>query len=344
MSAQVSVVIASPLERELVERIRAAEPERISVTHEPELLPVPRYEGDHVGQRPDLDEQALDRWRSIVAGADVLFDFDWLDAAAMPRSAPRLRWVQATSAGIGEFLASTGLARSGIEFTTAAGVHGTALAEFVTLGLLYFTKRFPDLTARQREHRWERYTADRLAGRHVLLVGLGHVGRAVARQLGGLGVDVIGMARTQPAELPEGVAHLVTREALIETLRGMDGLVLACPYTPMTHHMIGPAELAALPDGAIIVNVARGSVIDESALLDTLRTGRLRGAALDVFEREPLPAGSPLWDRPDVLVSPHSASTVKGENELIVELFVDNMRRFLDGRPLRNRYDPERGY
>jgi phosphoglycerate dehydrogenase-like enzyme len=343
MSGPLTIVIASPLEEELVERMRSTVPSNVEVVFEPTLLPVPRYPGDHLGIAPDLGDEELARWRGILARADILLDFDWLDPAGLPQTAPRLRWVQATSSGIGEFIARTDLSESTIEFTTAAGVHAVALAEFVTLGLLYFCKRVPELAAWQRDHHWERFTTRRLAGSRTLLVGLGKVGSQIARQLDDLGVEVIGMARTEQPR-PAGIARLITRSDLIEVLQGVDAIVLACPYTPETHHLIGAPELAALPGGAVLVNVARGRVVDEPALVEAIRSGHLGGAWLDVFAEEPLPASSPLWDFPNVLVSPHSASTVDGENGLIVELFLDNLRRRLDGRPMRNLFRPQRGY
>jgi glyoxylate/hydroxypyruvate reductase len=124
----------------------------------------------------------------------------------------------------------------------------------------------------------------------------------------------------------------------------VDALVLACPLTRETHHLIGREELEALPSSSIVVNGARGAVVDEGALIDTLERGEILGAALDVFEQEPQPPENPLWSLPNVLVSPHSASTVGGENARIVEIFVENLRRYLDGRPLKNEFVPERGY
>jgi phosphoglycerate dehydrogenase-like enzyme len=259
-------------------------------------------------------------------------------------TAPRVRWVQATVSGVGDFLARTGLDRWPVVVTTAAGIHAAPLAEFVVLGLLYFVKQVPELRAWQASHRWERYTADSLAGRRVMLIGLGHVGRAIATYLSVMGVEVVGMGRDPRAERPAGVTRLIGRPELIDALREVDALVLACPYTRETHHLIGANELEALPSHAIVVNVARGAVIDEPRLIDALAGGRLAGACLDVVEDEPLAPGSPLWDLPNVLISPHSASTLARENELIVELFVENLGRFLEGRPLRNVFDPARGY
>jgi phosphoglycerate dehydrogenase-like enzyme len=338
-----TVVIASPLEPELVERVGAVDG-RLRVVFEPELLPVPRYEGDHIGVARDLDPEELGRWSALLAKADVMFDFDWLGASTLPQRAPRLRWLQATSAGIGEMVERSGLLGSSIEFTTAAGVHASALAEFALLGLLYWTKDVPFLERRQAERHWERHTAESLAGRRVLVVGLGEVGREIARACDAIGLEVWGMRRSAQGEPPPGVRRLVDRPSLRGALAAVDALVLACPLTRETHHLIGAEELAALRPSAILVNVARGAVIDEPALIRALERGAIRGAALDVFEHEPLPGDNPLWGLPNVLVSPHSASTVGGENAKIVEIFTDNLRRFLDGRPLRNRFEPDRGY
>lgn len=343
-NGRVNVVIGSPLEEVNVARIASDAGDRVEVHYEPELLPVPRYEGDHHGIPRDLDADGLARWESIVAEADVMFDFDWLDASTLPERAPRLRWVQATSAGIGEFLARTGLVDTEIRFTTAAGVHATALAEFAVLGLLYWTKGVPFLQRRQAVRHWERYTAESLVGRRVLIVGLGEVGREVARLCAALQMDVWGMRRAATGDRPPGVTRLMARAQLRDALAQVDALVLACPLTRETHRMIGAEELAALPQSAILVNVARGAVVDEEALVDALAHNRIRGAMLDVFEREPLPVDSPLWALPNVVVSPHSASTVPDENRRIVDIFLENIDRFLDGRPLRNEFVAERGY
>ena len=306
-----TVVIASPLEARLAERIATAEPERTRVV----LRTRPaadrtRYAGDHDGIPPDLSHADVDRWQGLLRRADVLFDFDWRDPASLPTSAPRVRWVQATVSGVGDYLARTGLLDWPVTVTTAAGIHGVPLSEFVVLGLLYFVKQVPDLLRCAKGasmgalHRgqpgWEASRADRTG-----------TCRKSGRQ-GPLrsGVEVTGMARSRRAEVPEGVSRLITRDELLPALRETDALVLACPYTPETHHLIGAAELAALPSHAIIVNIARGAVIDEPHLVEALAAGRLAGACLDVVEEEPLDPGSPLWGMDNVLLSPHSASTV----------------------------------
>ena len=337
----VTVLVASPLEEEQVARIAALDPGRVRVIHEPALLADPEYEGQHMGV-PALDAAQRARWDELVAQAEVMFDFDAFDPATLATRAPRLRWVQGTSSGIGERLRRSGLLETSIRFTTAAGVHDTALAEFTLLGLLSFTKDVPAMRAHQADRRWVRATTHSLAGTRSLVIGLGAVGGEIARVLDTLGVEVWGLRRG--AGEAAGVRRLVGRAELLAVLPQVDSVVLACPLTEETHHLIGAAELAALPPSAILVNVARGAVIDEPALVRALTEGRLAGAALDVFEEEPLPAESPLWGMPNVLVSPHSASTIPGENARIVDIFLDNLGRYLDGAPLRNEFDRERGY
>ena len=326
-----------------MEQIRDVDRNRVRVVHEPDLIPRARFAADHTGLRPDLDAAGVERWLAILGSADVLLDVDWYAPADLPRNAPNLRWVQATRSGVGEHLREAGLDRSSIVFTNCAGVHATPLTEFVLLGLLYFNKEVPFLREEQARRSWAPAPTRMLAGSRVLIVGLGGLGRAVARALAGLGVEVWALRRSA-ADPSDGVARLVERAAFSEALGDVDALVMAAPNTPETHHMIGSAEFAAMRPGAVVVNIARGTLIDEAALIDALASGHLGGAALDVVEHEPLAADSPLWAMPNVLLSPHRMSIVEAENPLIVELFVDNLRRYLDGRPLRNVFDPVRGY
>jgi glyoxylate/hydroxypyruvate reductase len=343
MPDAVRVLIATPLEPELVDRIAAVDP-AVQVLYEPGLLPRPRFDADHTGTRPDLTAADLDRWAALRRQADVSFDFDWLDPAGLPANCPRLRWVQATSAGIGGFLERTGLVSSDLVFTTAAGVHGTPLAEFALLGLLYFAKGLPQLSAWQAEHRWERFTSTQLAGQRAILVGLGGIGRSVAGLLSAAGVQVCGVGRPGRSYDIAALSSYVGSDQLDDVLPSADALILACPLTEQTAGLIGARQLDLLPRGAVLVNVSRGGVVDQDAMIDALRRGQLAGAFLDVFTPEPLPADSPLWAMPNVVVSPHSASTVAAENGLITDLFCDNLRRWLDGRELRNVYDRAAGY
>jgi phosphoglycerate dehydrogenase-like enzyme len=341
---RLTVLIASYLEAEHVTAIRVADP-RIEVLHEPDLLARPTYRGDHYAvARRTPDEEA--RWLVLLARAEVLFDFDRTHLEDLPARAPRLRWIQGTSAGIGRLVQRTGLDRSGLLLTTASGVHATALAEFCLMAMLMFVKDAFGLAEAKARRQWARYSRPELAGQTLAVVGLGQIGAEVARRARALGLRTLGTKRTvagaDPAAL--GVERLYAWTDLLLLLAEADHVVLSCPHTPETEGLIGERELRTMKPGAVLVNVARGAVVDEPALVRALRSGHLAGAALDVFRQEPLPPESPFWDLPNVLISPHSASTADGENARLTALFVENLRRYLDGRPLRNLYDPVRGY
>lgn len=338
------ILISSPLEEEHVARIRKEGGDRVQVVFEPDLLPKTRYVADHHGAPRTVTPEMRARWSALLANADILFDFDLLDPANLPRNAPKVRWVQATSSGIGEFLRRTGLDQSDIAFTTAAGVHSRPLAEFAMLGLLHFFRDVPYLNRMKQAKHWERYTVRGLAGSRMLVIGLGAVGAAIAADAARFGVEVWGLRNRTGGAAPEGVSKVIVKSELRDALPHVDSLVLACPLTEETRLMIDRPEIAALKPGAVVVNVARGAVINEEAMAEVLTSGKISGAALDAFTVEPLPKESPLWELPNVIVSPHSASTVAAENGRIVDIFLDNLDRFLAGRPLRNQFERARGY
>ena len=230
-------------------RIAAVDP-AIELLYAPELLPTTRYTaGDH-GPPRDLSE--ADPARPVVvemrAAADVSFDFDWLDPAGMAANCPRLRWVQASSSGIGQFIERSGLGASDITFTTAAGVHAIPLAEFALTGVLYFVKELPNLARRQSTRSWERYTTRQLAGRRVTVVGLGQVGRKTCELFTALGAEVVGVARC--ADAPGAAATVVAVDAIDEVLPHSDAIVLCCPLTPQTRGLLSARRLRLLPPGA----------------------------------------------------------------------------------------------
>jgi len=347
MSApSVNVLIASYLEPEHVERVRAVD-DRLRVVYEPALLAPPRYPADHTSTMTRAPEDEA-RWRELLAEAEVLFDFDHTHRQDLPELAPRVRWVQATSAGIGQFVRRMGYDTRMPQtvFTTASGVHAQPLAEFCAMAMLMFSRNLWQMQRLQAERRWERFAATDLAGRTLGVIGLGRIGAQVARLGKAFGMTVLGVKRTvgSAAAAELGCDELVGPEGLAGVLRRAEFLVIVTPHTAETERMLGAAELAMLPRGAVVINVGRGSVLDEAALVAGLQEGRLGGAALDVFESEPLPAESPLWTLPNVLVSPHSASTSDRENARLTDLFCDNLRRYLAGDTLRNVLNPETLY
>ena len=341
---RIEVLISSWLDQRHADRIAASEPDRINVLYAPELLPTTRYEADHHGPPRELTDAQLTQWRALVARADVSFDFDWERPAEMIKRAPRLRWVQSSSSGIGPMLEKLRVAGSNLIVTNAAGIHAQPLAEFVLMAALYFAKEVPRLNAWKTERHWERYCGYELAGSRMLVIGLGGVGRRIAELSAALGIEVIGHRRASGGTAPTGVSRLVDANGIDAELPNIDLLVLVAPDTPLTKNLVDRRRLELLPERAVIINVGRGSIIDEPAMIEMLAAGRLRGAGLDVFAKEPLPDDSPLWTLPNVLVVPHSASTVVQENDRLVDLFIDNLHRYLDGRPMVNQFDHGRKY
>jgi phosphoglycerate dehydrogenase-like enzyme len=225
-----------------------------------------------------------------------------------------------------------------VVFTTSGGVHAEPLAEFAVLGVLAGARGLPRLLADQRSRVWgERRANPLVSGQRVLVVGLGGIGRAVAAKLAALGADVVGVHRRH-VDAP-GVRSIVPLEQLPDAVAEADAIVLCLPGTDATRHLLGRDLLARVRPGITVVNVGRGSAIDEPALVEALRAGRVGFAALDVFEREPLPDDSPLWDLPNVLVSPHAAAITEQEERLVAELFAANATRLIDGEPLVNVMD-----
>jgi phosphoglycerate dehydrogenase-like enzyme len=345
--SRVVVAIATPLEPELVERIATVD-KRVEVLYEPDLLPRTRYPGDHRGVAITRYRDAQGRWDELLASAEVLFGLPGDSADGLRdvvRRSDRLRWVHGTAAGAGEQLAAAKLEPAELDrvaVTTSAGVHAVPLAEFALLGLLAFAKGLPRLLADKAERRWDHYPVGELRGRTVLVVGLGGIGREVVRLASAFGMRTLGIKRTG-GDVPH-LDELHPPERLRELLPRADGLVVTLPITDATRGLLDREALGLLPRGATLVNVGRGAVVDEDALVDALREGSLAGAALDVFAVEPLPEESPLWELPNVLLAPHTMALSVHENERIVELFCDNLRRYLRGEPLRNRVDPEHYY
>jgi phosphoglycerate dehydrogenase-like enzyme len=345
--APTQVLIASPLEAELAARIEAADP-RAEVLFEPELLPPARYPADHRGDPAfGRDPEAEARWRALLDRAEVLFGVPGDsadDLAEVVTTLPRLRWVHATSAGAGEQVRKAGLPAEALErvtVTTSSGVHAVPLAEFAILGLLAVAKELPRFVEDQRARAWPeiRRPLRELEGQTLFLVGLGDIGRETARLGKAFGMRTVGFRRTEGPP-PTHVDEVHGPQRLAELAGRADAMVVSLPLTDQTAGLIDRATIEALPPSCIFVNVGRGGVVDEPALVDGLRERRIAGAVLDVFATEPLPDSSPLWTLPNVLVTPHAAALSARENERIVELFADNLRRYLDGRPLRNVVEP----
>jgi phosphoglycerate dehydrogenase-like enzyme len=345
-SSSHTIFIASPLEAAHVETIRQVDPARLSVIHQPDILPPTRYVADHIGAPFQRNDDQARRWRDGLAAADILWDLPRVKAEIA--CATRLKWVQTTSTGVGQLVRMLGLQDSDVLITTARGVHAGPLAEFVVMTLLAHWRGLRHLDAEQKAHRWTRYCGEEVAGRTIVIIGAGDLARGVARLARALDMRVVAVARDPAKSRAHGTLfdEIVPRAALHQALARADATVVTVPHTPETEHMIDAAAFAAMRPGSAFVNIARGQVIDEAALIAHLRSKHIGFAALDVATVEPLPAENPLWDLPNVLISPHSASTVTSENAKITEIFCRNLRAYLDGRrdAMINLLDKQRMY
>jgi phosphoglycerate dehydrogenase-like enzyme len=343
-SDRLRVVVATPLAEQHCELIERLEP-RIELVRDQSLYPPMRhpadFEGDPAFQRTPDQQRAFEQ---MLDSAEVLYGIPDVDPAALKRTAdinPRLRWVHTMAAGGGGQVKAAGLTEEQLRrviFTTSAGVHGGPLAEFAVFGVLAGAKDLPRLVAQQRDRNWTgRWEMRQVSEMSVLVLGVGGIGQEVAKRLSALGATVIATSRhLRPVE---HVDSLIQAKDIVSTVPDVDAIVLTLPGTVATDKLIGADVLAAVKPGTILVNVGRGTVVDEEALLPALRDGRISLAALDVFATEPLPQHSPLWSEPNVLVSPHTAALNAAEDRLIAELFAANATRFLDGGELENRVD-----
>ena len=326
-----TLLIASPLEDEHVARLRALAPDRLQVLHDKALLPTPRYPNDHHGHPFTRTPEQQTRWQSMLSKASILFDLP------APEDLPflsNLAWVQTTSTGVGPAVGRLGLDKLGILVTTARGVHAGPLAEWTFMALLSHLRGLDAMKTDQAERRWTRTCGEDLAGRTLVTVGAGDLARGCARIARALDMHVIAVAR-DPARARAHAAvfdDVMPVAELHLALSMADVLVMTAPHTPDTAGMLDAAAFAALKPGAMFVNIGRGTTVDHAALLAALRSGQLSFAALDVTDPEPLPPESPLWSTPNVLISPHSASTVRRENARITDIFIHNLRCWLDGR------------
>jgi phosphoglycerate dehydrogenase-like enzyme len=296
-------------------------------------------------EAPDLadGEPAInDSLRDALARAEVMITLDApLD---LPRYAPRLRWIQAIGSGVGQFVPSR-LEDGPIILTNAAGIGAVPIAEWVLARVLAVYKRLDEHAEQQRAHQWEQRLGTLLAGRRALIVGMGAIGNEVARRLRAFDVHVVGVRRSWTAGMISPVAdEVIGPDRLIEALGSAHIVVVSAPGTAANENLFDARAFAAMRPGAVFVNVARGSLVDEPALIDALCTGHLRAAAVDVTRQEPLPPDSPLWDTPNLAISPHSSASGDRYLERVAELFFANLTRYVGGRDMVNVVNMAGGY
>ncbi len=302
---------------------------------------------DSLGSDVDLSiSKTADGLGDALAEARVLFNWSGSRAEIVNvlARAPKLEWVHARYAGL-DGIMSPELQASHVPLTNGRGTFSQSLGEFVIAGALYWAKDFPRMLRAKAEHRWEVFDILELSTQTMGIVGHGDIGRAIARRAKAFGMNVLALRRdTTPRAGDEDVDKVYPNSELHAMLPECDYVVVAAPLTPTTKHMMSTAEFNCMKESAIIMNVGRGPVIDEAAMTEALRTKRIRGAALDVFEVEPLPADSALWDLDNVFISAHTSDHTKDWLNDAAMFFVEQFARWKNNEPLKNIADKTAGY
>lgn len=321
----------------------------VTAQHDPPVWTLPAAQVRRIAQAlPDdevVDARSPEERLAAFAEADVIISARMSgDEVAV---AKKLKWVQSTAVGV-EWLKPL-LDSSDVMITNVRGVHSDTIAEHAIALVLALRRRLHVAAARQATRTWSQTELQEvrnppLSESRVVVVGLGAIGSRVAILARGLGMRVTGVRRRPDQPVPEGVDHVTGPEGLKAALASADAVVLAAPKTPETRVMIGAEELAAMRPSAVLVNVARGRLLDDAALVDALERGVIAGAGLDAFTREPLPDADPLWRLPNVLITPHTAPFGGDYWEAAIDFFLQNMARFRRGEPLLNVIDRAGGY
>jgi phosphoglycerate dehydrogenase-like enzyme len=288
----------------------------------------------------------VEAFERLAPEAQVIFN--WSGSRQLVQQvwklAPRVKWVHSRAAGLDGLLFPE-LVESKALLTNGSGVFSQSLGEFVIASALFFAKDFRRMICNQVAGIWAPFDVEEVAGQTMGIVGYGDIGRACSRRAHAMGMKVLALRRRpERSEGDEFVDRTYSFDRLLEMLPECDYVVAAAPLTPQTRHMIGDAAFSAMKKTAVVMNVGRGPVIDEAALIRALETGRIRGAALDVFETEPLPAESPLYKLENVLLSPHCADHTADWLDQAMRFFIENYARYAAGEPLLNVVDKKAGY
>jgi phosphoglycerate dehydrogenase-like enzyme len=352
--SNVKVTLALPVADELRDMIRSTDP-RLEVTA---LTRAQRRV--YRGGRPlwagypeppraedESDEEAREKLEPILRETEVLLT-NPIVPDDIVEQAPALKWLQLTSAGVDRLLTAP-VVQSHVTVTTASGIHATPISEYVIGAMLAFAKGLPKAFRAQQERAWRPFWPEELEDKTVGVLGVGAIGARVVKLAKALDMRVLALRRSAERRMKGEEAGMDVDEMLPPAdlpylLAESDYVVVALPLTPESREMIGEAELRAMKPNAVIVNIGRGAIIDESALVRALKEGWIAGAALDVFQQEPLSGESELWGLDSVIVTPHISGGTPRYMERAVVLFCDNLRRYVAGEPLRNVVDPMRGY
>jgi phosphoglycerate dehydrogenase-like enzyme len=294
---------------------------------------------------PHVAGQSMAAFEKAAPEAEVILH--WSGPGSLLRSvflaAPKLRWVHSRAAGLDKSLFPE-LVESSIPLTNGTGVFSQSLGEFALAAVLFFAKDFHRMLRNQAAERWEQFDVEEIAHQTAGIVGYGDIGRAVAKRLHAMGMQVLALKRHAPASPDPFIAEFYKPDQMSAMLGRCDYVIVAAPLTPETRHMVSDAQFAAMKPNAVILNVGRGPVIDQAAMVRALTQKRIRGAGLDVFEQEPIPAGDPIWKLDNVLISPHCADHTKDWLNDAMRFFLAQYSRFEKGEPLENIVQKHLGY
>lgn len=330
MNKPLNIVITIPLDETLVKRIIGIG-KQVMITSIFDVMYT-----DMAG-----DAAAKEKLDAILARAEIIYGFG-LPRDVVSRS-PKLKWVQMTSAGVDRFLTDD-LRRSKIVMTNVRGMHAVPMGEFVLCEMLMLAKGAPQCFQQKQCKHWKPFMPALLHGKTVGIVGLGTIGREIARMSKCFGMRVLAVRRSDREAAARYVDSIFPVKQLKQMLSECDYVALTVPLTDETRKMIGGPELRSMKPTAYLINVARGNVVDEEALVKALEENRIAGAGLDVFAVEPLPASSRLWNMPNVIFSPHIAGGMEGYAEQATDIFCENLRRYLAGKKLLRVVDKKKGY
>jgi len=340
LDGKVNVLVARWLEEGYRSQIAAVDPrirlsyaaEQMAAETKSPRLAIDRAPGESAGG--DLD--------SLLREAEVIYGLRF--PANILKRAPRLKWVQTSSAGV-DTLVSTTLWQSDVILTNVSGIHAIPMREYVLSMMLMFVKHAHVYFANKQDRVWKQHMPDELCWKTMGVVGLGSIGEAVARAAKAFDMRIVATRRHVTEHETSAVADaLYPSDKLLEMLGESDFVVVTVALTEKTRKLIGEREFRAMKPTAYMINIARGAVIDEAALIKALKEKWIAGAGLDVFEKEPLPQNSELWTMPNVIITPHVAGVTPGYNARAMGVFCENLRRYLAGQPLLNVIDRTRGY
>lgn len=326
-----NILVTDSIGDHCLQQIAAVSP-RIKVTDVSHLLRAEHNSTPTATKQLDL----------LLADAEVIFGFD------LPRNVinrtPRLKWVQIITVGVDHLLA-TDILKSPVTVTNIRGMSATPIAEFILTLILMFVKRFPLSFQLKQQQRWQPFPTSALQSKTIGIVGFGNIGQEVARLAKAFGLRVLATRQSTRRAAPAGnVDLMLPRDRLLQLLSESDFVVLTLPLTPQTNKLIDEKELRTMKPTACLINVARGDIINEEALIRALEEHWIAAAGLDVFATEPLPVDSRLWEIPNVILSPHVAGAIEDEIVHVTQLFVENLKRYLNGKKLLNLVDKEKGY